>query len=66
MLSFGGQTALNCGVDLYENEIIKKYDISVLNTSVDGIKLTEDRQEFKNAMVKSNIPVLEQCYCLFV
>ena len=34
MLSFGGQTALNCGVDLYENEVLKKYDVSVLNTSL--------------------------------
>ena len=59
MLSFGGQTALNCGVELYENEVLKKYDVNVLNTSVDGIKLTEDRQEFKNAMVKSNVPVLD-------
>ena len=59
MLSFGGQTALNCGVDLYESEVLRKYDVHVLNTSVEGIKLTEDRQEFKDAMVKSNVPVLD-------
>ena len=59
MLSFGGQTALNCGVDLYDNDILKKYDVEVLNTSIEGIKLTEDRQKFKDAMVKSNVPVLE-------
>ena len=59
MLSFGGQTALNCGVDLYESEVLRKYDVRVLNTSVEGIKLTEDRQEFKDAMVKSNVPVLD-------
>ena len=50
MLSFGGQTALNCGVDLYDNEVLQKYDIRVLNTSIEGIKLTEDRQKFKDAM----------------
>jgi carbamoyl-phosphate synthase large subunit len=59
MLSFGGQTALNCGVDLFENEILKKYGISVLNTSIEGIKITEDRQKFKEAMINSNVPVLK-------
>ncbi|MER5176471.1 MAG: carbamoyl-phosphate synthase (glutamine-hydrolyzing) large subunit [Candidatus Nitrosocosmicus sp.] len=58
MLSFGGQTALNCGVDLYENDILKKYGINVLNTPIEGIKITEDRQEFKEAMLNSNVPVL--------
>ncbi len=58
MLSFGGQTALNCGVDLFENEILKKYGINVLNTSIEGIKITEDRQKFKEAMINSNVPVL--------
>ena len=59
MLSFGGQTALNCGVNLYDNDILKKYNVEVLNTSIDGIKLTEDRQKFKDAMVKCNVPVLD-------
>lgn len=58
MLGFGGQTALNCGVDLFDNGILKKYGISVLNTSIEGIKITEDRQKFKEAMISSNIPVL--------
>jgi carbamoyl-phosphate synthase large subunit len=59
MLSFGGQTALNCGVDLYENDVLRKYDVKVLNTSIDGIKITEDRQKFKDAMLNSNVPVLD-------
>lgn len=59
MLSFGGQTALNCGVGLYDNDILKKYSVNVLNTAVEGIKLTEDRQRFKDAMLKSNVPVLD-------
>ncbi len=58
MLSFGGQTALNCGVNLYENDILKKYGVNVLNTSIDGIKITEDRQKFKEAMLSSRVPVL--------
>ncbi|MGN6348279.1 MAG: carbamoyl-phosphate synthase (glutamine-hydrolyzing) large subunit [Candidatus Nitrosocosmicus sp.] len=59
MLSFGGQTALNCGVDLFDNEVLKKYGINVLNTSIDGVKITEDRQKFKEAMINCNVPVLE-------
>jgi len=58
MLGFGGQTALNCGVDLFDNGILKKYGINVLNTSIEGIKITEDRQKFKDAMINSNVPVL--------
>ena len=58
MLSFGGQTALNCGVDLFETGVLKKYGINVLNTSIEGIKITEDRQKFKEAMINSSVPVL--------
>ncbi len=58
MLSFGGQTALNCGVELYENNVLKKYGVNILNTSIDGIKITEDRQKFKDAMINSKVPVL--------
>ena len=58
MLGFGGQTALNCGVGLHDRGIIRKYGIEVLGTSIAGIKMTEDREQFKNAMIKSNVPVL--------
>ena len=50
MLSFGGQTALNCGVDLFETGVLKKYGINVLNTPIEGIKITEDRQKFKGSL----------------
>ena len=59
MLGFGGQTALNCGVSLHEQGILQKYGIMVLGTSIKGINTTEDRQRFKEAMVSSNVPVLE-------
>ena len=59
MLGFGGQTALNCGVSLYEQGILQKYDIRVLGTPIKGISITEDRQKFKEAMVKSDVPVLQ-------
>jgi carbamoylphosphate synthase large subunit len=59
MLSFGGQTALNCGVALEKGGILKKYGIRVLGTQIDGIQITEDRQLFKDAMTECGLPVLE-------
>ena len=59
MLGFGGQTALNCGVSLHEQGILQKYDVKVLGTSIKGINITEDRQQFKEAMIKSDVPVLQ-------
>jgi carbamoyl-phosphate synthase large subunit len=47
MLSFGGQTALNCGGELERGGALKKYGVRVLGTSVKGIELTEDRDLFK-------------------
>ena len=45
-LSFGGQTALNCGVELYNNGILEKYNVKVLGTPVEAIINTEDRELF--------------------
>lgn len=58
LLSFGGQTALNCGVTIYKQGILEKYGIKVLGTQIKGIEITEDRRLFKKAMIKSDIPVL--------
>ena len=46
LLAFGGQTALNCGVELYEEGVFEKYGIEVLGTPVEAIKNTEDRELF--------------------
>ncbi|MCB2219056.1 MAG: carbamoyl-phosphate synthase (glutamine-hydrolyzing) large subunit [Bacteroidetes bacterium] len=46
LLAFGGQTALNCGVELYQNKILEKYHIKVLGTPVQSIIDTEDRDIF--------------------
>ena len=46
LLSFGGQTALNCGVELYKSGILERYDIKVLGTPVQAIIDTEDREKF--------------------
>jgi carbamoyl-phosphate synthase large subunit len=59
MLGFGGQTALNCGVALHEQGILEKYGMRVLGTQIHGIEITEDRQKFKDAMIKSDVPVLQ-------
>ena len=59
MLSYGGQTALNCGVKLDEMSILQKYDVKVLGTQIPGIMATEDRQKFKDNMQKCGVPVLK-------
>ena len=46
MLAFGGQTALNCGVKLYQNNVLEKYNVRVLGTPVQAIIDTEDREKF--------------------
>ena len=46
LLAFGGQTALNCGTELYLNGILDKYGVKVLGTSVEAIMYTEDRDLF--------------------
>lgn len=58
MLSYGGQTALNCGVKLSEDGILDRYGVKVLGTTIGGIQMTEDRQLFKDAMVDCGVPVL--------
>ena len=46
LLSFGGQTALNCGVSLYQNKVLERYGVEVLGTPVESIMNTEDRELF--------------------
>ena len=50
MLAFGGQTALNCGVELYNNGVLEKYGVQVLGTPVQAIINTEDREIFASMM----------------
>src|SRR3989338_4226905 len=56
LLSFGGQTALNCGLELYKSGILKRHNIQVLGTPVSAIILTEDREKFRKHLVKINVP----------
>jgi len=55
ILGFGGQTALNCGLALHREGILKKYKIQVLGTQIDAIENTEDRQLFCNKLSEINI-----------
>jgi carbamoyl-phosphate synthase large subunit len=57
LLSFGGQTALNVGVELQELGIFERYNVQVLGTPIEAIEATEDRDLFVKAMNKSNAPV---------
>src|SRR3989338_1347957 len=55
VLSFGGQTALNCGMDLYKKGVLHKYRVQVLGTPVSSIIMTEDREKFANHLHKIKI-----------
>ena len=50
LLAFGGQTALNCGTELYQKGVLEKYGVEVLGTSVEAIMNTEDRDLFVNQL----------------
>lgn len=56
LLSFGGQTALNCGIELHKNGILEKYHVKILGTPISAIILTEDRQKFADHLEKIHIP----------
>jgi len=57
MLSFGGQTALNCGLELNKRGILKKYRVKVLGSPIESIKLTEDRRLFAEHLRSRGIPI---------
>jgi len=57
LLGFGGQTALNCGVQLAKRGVFEKYNVKVLGTPVRAIEDTEDRELFRQAMIRADIPV---------
>ncbi len=57
MLSFGGQTALNCGVALHKKGVFKKYRIKILGSPILSIELTEDREKFARHLRQIGIPV---------
>jgi len=56
-VSFGGQTALNCGIDLYKKGVFKKYGIQILGTPIEAVIATEDRQLFADHLKKIHVPI---------
>jgi carbamoyl-phosphate synthase large subunit len=56
LLSFGGQTALNCGIELFHKGILELYNVRVLGTPISAILLTEDRQSFAQHLLSIDIP----------
>ena len=58
LLSFGGQTALNCGVRLSEQGVLRRLGTKVLGTPLAGIRATEDRAKFVQAMARARVPTL--------
>ncbi len=57
LLGFGGQTALNCGVELEEKGVLTQYAVKVLGTGIDAIKIADDRDIFRKTMLDSGIPI---------
>mmetsp|Transcript_16398 Transcript_16398/g.24617 ORF Transcript_16398/g.24617 Transcript_16398/m.24617 type:complete len:1604 (-) Transcript_16398:380-5191(-) len=57
LISMGGQTALNCGIELHNKGIFAKYGVRVLGTQIDAVVATEDREIFKNELAKIGEPV---------
>uniref|UniRef100_UPI00402971B9 carbamoyl-phosphate synthase (glutamine-hydrolyzing) large subunit n=1 Tax=Alloprevotella sp. TaxID=1872471 RepID=UPI00402971B9 len=63
MLAFGGQTALNCGVELFQSGILKKYNLQVLGTPVEAIMNTEDRELFIGKLNEINVKTIKSEAC---
>lgn len=63
LLAFGGQTALNCGTELFLNGTLKEYGVEVLGTSVEAIMNTEDRDLFVKELnkIQLKVPVSHAC-----
>jgi carbamoyl-phosphate synthase large subunit len=55
--SFGGQTSLNCIIELEKNGVLKKYNVRVLGTQVDALEISEDRELFAQKMKSIDVPV---------
>jgi len=63
LLAFGGQTALNCGVELYKSGVLDKYGVRVLGTPVQAIMDTEDRELFVERLNEINVKTIKSEAC---
>lgn len=55
MISFGGQTALNCGLQLWKEGVLDKYQVKVLGTPLESVEITEDRGLFNQALAETGL-----------
>ena len=63
LLAFGGQTALNCGVELYQSGVLEKYNVQVLGTPVQAIMDTEDRELFVKKLDEIGVKTIKSQAC---
>ena len=63
LLSFGGQTALNCGVELFQSGVLEKYGVKVLGTPVQAIMDTEDRERFVEKLNEIDVKTIKSEAC---
>lgn len=63
LLAFGGQTALNCGVELYRSGVLEKYNLQVLGTPVQAIMDTEDRELFVEKLNEIDVKTIKSEAC---
>lgn len=63
LLAFGGQTALNCGVELYKSGVLEKYNVRVLGTPVQAIMDTEDRELFVDKLNEIDVKTIKSEAC---
>ena len=63
LLAFGGQTALNCGVELYRSGVLEKYGVKVLGTPVQAIMDTEDRELFVDKLNEIDVKTIKSEAC---
>jgi len=63
LLAFGGQTALNCGVELYQSGVLEKYGVKVLGTPVQAIMDTEDRELFVEKLNEIDVKTIKSEAC---
>jgi carbamoyl-phosphate synthase large subunit len=57
LLTFGGQTALNCGIELYETGILDKYNVKVLGTGIEAIEIADNREKFRKTLIDNGVSI---------
>lgn len=64
LLTFGGQSALNCGIALYEQKVFEKHNVKVLGTPIRTLQITEDRDLFAKALKGNSFVIQKSIFLL--